>query len=71
MSHNFIRVPPDSTGKRILTAERRVVTYDQLQSGQTFSVGDVWKETNYNSVDSSTGKKLSKGLTKGQALALL
>jgi len=33
--------------------------------------GDVWKETNYNSVDSSTGKKLSKGLTKGQALALL
>lgn len=41
MSHNFIRVPPDSTGKRILTAERRVVTYDQLQSGQSFSVGDV------------------------------
>lgn len=40
MSHSVVRIPPDSTGKRILTVERRVLTYDQ-NTGGTFEVGQT------------------------------
>ena len=44
MSHSVVRIPPDSTGKRILTVERRVLTYD-LNTGGTFEVGQTVEGT--------------------------
>ena len=40
MSHSYVRIPPDSTGKLILSEERRIVTYDN-NTGGTFEVGQT------------------------------
>ena len=40
MSHSYVRIPPDSTGKLILSEERRVITYDN-NTGGTFEVGQT------------------------------
>ena len=36
-----IRVPPDSTGKKILTTERTIIDYDQGNTSLLISVGDI------------------------------
>jgi len=39
MSGSFVRIPPDSTGKKIATSERLELSFDNLTG--TFSIGDI------------------------------
>ena len=64
-SDAFVRVPPDSTGKRVHAAERTVVYFDNLQTGQSFSVG----QTVVGSVSSAQGEIVgitTVGFTSGK-----
>jgi hypothetical protein len=40
MPHDFIQMPPNSTGQKIHIAKRVVLHFDTIQTGQSFSVGD-------------------------------
>lgn len=42
-----------------------------VEAKSNLTANAVWSHTNYSGTPNSTGRKISKGLTKGQALALL
>lgn len=56
-----------------ITARVSVSTSAQalvVEATSNLTADDVWTHTNYSGTPNSTGRKLSKGLTKGQLLAL-